>query len=261
MKTIAGCIACLLALTAPNAAELDGVNVAVMIAEGFHDEETTYPMERLSEAGAAVTVIGPETGEKEAYNSNQRVSVEKRIDEVAVEDFHGLIIPGGHSPERLVEHAEAVNFARAFFETGRMTAAICHGPLVLVAADVVDGYEATGWGSISDELEDAGAEYVNQEVVIDRSMITSRQPDDLPAFVEAITNALAAQHIVTIIPRARPNPATSAGAVTASARPLIAVNGRAIGSPRANTPLAAGLYLVFGQGGQHTIVVTSPAMP
>jgi protease I len=164
--------------------------IAVLITGGFHDEETEYPIDYFTDRGATVTVIGPETGSVKAYNSSVRVSIEKSIDEVVIGDFDALIIPGGHSPEKLVENDSIVAFVRTFFLTGKPVAAICHGPLVLIAADVVDGFRVTAYHSVDDDLEKAGADYVNQKVVVDRNMITSRKPDDLPAFVEAIEKAL-----------------------------------------------------------------------
>ncbi len=172
---------------------LTGKRAAVLITEGFHDEETQDPIDHLRDLGAEVTVIGPQTGTVEAYNSNHEVTIEKSVGEVSIDDFEGLIIPGGNSPGRMDDNNEVVAFVRNFFLTGKPVAAICHGPLLLVAADVVDGFEATGYQSIRDELEDAGADYKNQEVVVDRNMITSRKPDDIPAFIEKITQALSEQ--------------------------------------------------------------------
>jgi protease I len=178
------------------ATSLDGERVAVLITDGFHDEETEFPIDYFADQGATVTVIGPQVGEVEAYNSNTTVSIEKSIDEVSIDDFDALIIPGGHSPGNLVDHGDVVAFVRDFFLTAKPVAAICHGPLVLIAAEVVEGFEVTAYHSVGDELEDAGAEYTNQEVVVDRNLITSRQPDDLPAFVEAIDEALSQQTAV-----------------------------------------------------------------
>ncbi len=170
--------------------ELAGLRVAVLIAEGFHDGETLEPIAYLSERGAAITVLGPEVGEPKAYNSDTRVTIEMPVSEARAEDFHGLILPGGQGPARLREHPPAVDFARAFVESGKPVAAICHGPQLLVTAGVVAGRRMTGVGGIAAELRAGGAEYLDQEVVRDGNLITSRTPPDLPAFNAAIAQAL-----------------------------------------------------------------------
>jgi protease I len=258
------------------AAGMAGERIAVLITDGFHDEETEYPIDYFTNLGATVTVIGPQTGEVEAYNSNATVTVEKSIDEVAIDDFDALIIPGGHSPGNLVNHDNVVAFARDFFLTGKPVAAICHGPLVLIAADVVDGYRATAYHSVSDELEEAGADYTNQEVVVDRNLITSRQPDDLPAFVEAIAEALSQQTTVRGGPAAVHHGAT-ASLLTEGARlsvkvpgshtiDLVAANGRRVRTYRGvdahetvdvSAGVAPGMYRarIRGRAGHAKILV------
>ncbi|MFW6159982.1 MAG: type 1 glutamine amidotransferase domain-containing protein [Acidobacteriota bacterium] len=171
-------------------AELEGKRVAVLIAEGFHDGETLKPKAFLEEHGAEVVVLGPAVGEVKAYNSDQVVNIEKAVDEVEVADFDALILPGGQGPAVLREHEAAVAFTKAFLESGKPVAAICHGPQVLITAGVVEGRSMTCTASIADELQEAGAEYLDEPVVVDENLITSRVPDDLPAFNEAILNAL-----------------------------------------------------------------------
>ncbi|GEM_PF-149973 len=170
--------------------KLIGRNVAILIAQGFHDAETVDPKEHLSNLGASVTVIGPEVGIVGAYNSNVEVEIEKAVADVSIDDFDALIIPGGDSPGVLREIEAVVDFVRGFFNAGKVVAAICHGPQVLVTADVLDGYTATCFHGMSDELIAAGAEYVNEPVVVDGHLITSRLPDDIPVFNEAISEAL-----------------------------------------------------------------------
>lgn len=170
--------------------ELTGKTVAILIAEGFHDGETLEPKAFLEEHGAEVIILGPAVGEVKAYNSDQVVNIEKAVDEADVEEFDALILPGGKGPAVLREHEAAVAFAKAFFESGKPVAAICHGPQVLITAGVVEGRSMTGTSQIAEELKEAGAEYLDEPVVVDGNLITSRTPDDLPKFNEAILNAL-----------------------------------------------------------------------
>lgn len=170
--------------------DLTGLKVAVLIAEGFHDGETLLPMEFLKERGAEVRVLGPEVGEVKAYNSEQLVAIEKAVAEADVEYYHALILPGGRGPAVLREHEGAVEFVRAFVESGKPVAAICHGPQVLITAGVVEGRTMTCFPGMAEELQAAGAIYVDQEVVMDGNLITSRVPDDIPVFNEAILASL-----------------------------------------------------------------------
>lgn len=172
------------------AAELSGKRVAVLIAEGFQDAETLEPKLFLEERGAEVVVLGPAVGDVKAYNSEQVVTIEKAVEEANVEDFDALILPGGKGPAVLREHEAAVNFARDFIESGKPVAAICHGPQVLITAGVIEGRKLTSVSSIAEEVKEAGGEYLDEQVVVDDNLITSRVPDDLPAFNEAILKAL-----------------------------------------------------------------------
>ena len=171
-------------------AELSGKRVAVLIAEGFQDAETLEPKLFLEERGAEVVVLGPAVGDVKAYNSEQVVTIEKAVEEANVEDFDALILPGGKGPAVLREHEAAVNFARDFIESGKPVAAICHGPQVLITAGVIEGRKLTSVSSIAEEVKEAGGEYLDEQVVVDENLITSRVPDDLPAFNEAILKAL-----------------------------------------------------------------------
>ncbi|MCC5787520.1 MAG: type 1 glutamine amidotransferase [Phycisphaerales bacterium] len=171
-------------------ATLKGMRVAVLTGEGLHDMETLAPMAYLSNRGAKVTVIGIERGVVDAYNSDIKVRIEKSVEDVAVGDFDALVLPGGRAPDNIRQHEGVVRFAGDFFRTGKPVAAICHGPQVLVTAGVLDGFETTCISSISDEVEDAGARYKDEEVVRDRNLITSRLPDDIPAFVGMIEKVM-----------------------------------------------------------------------
>jgi len=169
---------------------LAGKNVVFLVAEGFHDGETLYPMGYLVNRGAKVTVIGIEPAVVKAYNSDVRVVVQKAVGDVAVDQFDAMVIPGGRSPAALREHDAVVGFARDFFNTGKPVAAICHGPQVLVTAGVLEGYNATCVAGISSELTEAGAVYEDKAVIHDRNLITSRLPRDLAVFCATIEKAL-----------------------------------------------------------------------
>jgi len=169
---------------------VEKVQVAVMVTEGFHDAEAYMPLGYLTNRGAEVTVIGPLAGIVKAYNSDFEIVIEKAVTEVSVDDFDALVLPGGKAPAALREDAAVVDFARRFFESGKVTAAICHGPQLLITAGVMTGKKSSGTGSIREELEAVGATYLDEELVIDGNLITSRVPSDLNAFSGAIGKAL-----------------------------------------------------------------------
>lgn len=171
-------------------ADLSGLRAAVLIAVGFHDGETLLPKAFLEELGATVTMLGPEIGELQAYNSEQLVSVELAVAEAEVNDFDLLILPGGRGPAVLREHEGARAFARAFMESGKPIAAICHGPQLLISAGLVSGRTLTCYADVGPEVEAAGGTYVDQEVMVEGNLITSRFPADIPAFNAAILAAL-----------------------------------------------------------------------
>jgi len=172
------------------AQELSGKTVAVLIAEGFHDGETLKPKSFLEEHGAEVVVLGPAVGEVKAYNSEQTVMIEKAVSEANVSEFDALILPGGKGPAVLRENEAAVNFAGDFLNSGKPVAAICHGPQVLITAGVIKERTLTCTSSVAEEIQEAGGEYRDEEVVVDDNLITSRGPSDIPAFNEAILKAL-----------------------------------------------------------------------
>jgi protease I len=170
---------------------LEGKHVAFLVGEGVHDGETLMPMAYLVNRGAKVTIIGVEPGTVTAYNSAFQFKVQESVANVSFDTFDALVIPGGRSPAFLREHENVVDFVRGYFETGKPVAAICHGPQVLVTAGLLEGYRATAIETIRDELTGAGADYVDEEVVIDRNLITSRLPPDLPAFSVRLVESLA----------------------------------------------------------------------
>jgi protease I len=171
--------------------------VAVLVAEGFHDSEAYLPIGYLLNQGYHITVIGPERGTVKAYNSEFTINIDKAVSEVSPDDFHALILPGGSGPAVLRENEDVINFVSEFWQTGKVTAAICHGPQVLVTAGLLDGRTSTGTGGIRGELEEAGATFVDQPVMVDGNLITSRNPNDLYVFSESIAIALREQQQVT----------------------------------------------------------------
>ena len=171
-------------------ARLDGKKVAILIAEGFHDRETLDPKNFLEDLGAEVVILGPAEGDVKACNSEQFVTMEMAVEDAEVAEFDALILPGGEGPTVLREHEPAVEFAGAFLESGKPVAAICHGAQTLITAGVIEGRRMTCVSSVASEVEEAGGLYLDQQVVVDENLITSRVPDDLPAFNEAIRNAL-----------------------------------------------------------------------
>ena len=165
--------------------ELQAVNrpqVAVLLTEGFQDAEAYMPIGYLENKDMDITVIGPETGRVKAYNSDFEIVVQKTVNEVSVDEFDALILPGGKAPAVLREDPTVVEFAKTFYNSGKPVAAICHGPQVLATAGVLHEVTTTGVGSIREELEEAGANYVDEALVVDGNLITSRVPGDLPVF-------------------------------------------------------------------------------
>jgi protease I len=161
------------------------MRVACLLANGFEDSEFRKPYEALREAGHQVVIIGLEAGQKvDGYKGVEKgVIVEKSFSEVSTDDFDALFIPGGHSPDRLRAQQPPVDFVRAFFAAGKPIAAICHGPQIFLTADTFKDHRMTAWKTVQGDLRLAGADVVDQEVVVDRNLVTSRQPSDIPAFV------------------------------------------------------------------------------
>jgi protease I len=168
-------------------AELDGKRIAFFAApEGVEQVELTTPWNRLDEAGATLELISLEPGQVQMFNHLDRgdtFTIDRTIDEVDAAEFDGLVLPGGvANPDLARQDPRAVAFVRAFFEAGKPVAAICHAPWLLVEADVVRDRTVTSWPSLRTDLQNAGATWVDQEVVVDAGLVTSRKPDDLDAF-------------------------------------------------------------------------------
>lgn len=164
--------------------------IAILVAEGFNDSETYMPIGYLINQGYEITIIGTAPGKVKAEISKFTIDIEKAVSEVSPDDFEALILPGGEGPAVLREDDKVVEFVKAFWNTGKVTAAICHGPQVLATADVLKGYTLTGYSGIKEEIENAGAIFVDSTVVVDRNLITSRNPQDLDNFSTTIVEAL-----------------------------------------------------------------------
>jgi protease I len=168
------------------AQELSGKRVAAIVANGFEQVELTEPKQALEQAGATVEIVSPETGEVRGWQHTKwgdTFHVDVPLEAADAAKYDALLLPGGvMNPDRLRMNPTAVRFVRTMFEAGKPVAAICHGPWLLVEADVVRGYKVTSDPSIKTDLKNAGAEWTDQEVVTDRGLVTSRKPDDIPAF-------------------------------------------------------------------------------
>jgi protease I len=176
--------------------ELSGKRIAILATDGFEQAELLGPRENLEKAGAKVTVLsikpgkGGKEGEIKGWDETdwgQTVKVDRLVYDAKPEEFDALVLPGGQiNPDKLRMDKEAVAFVRTFAESGKPVAAICHGPWVLIEADVVRGRTLTSWPSVSTDLKNAGAKWVDREAVVDGNFISSRNPGDVPAFSKAI---------------------------------------------------------------------------
>lgn len=176
------------------AGNLEGKRVAILATDGFEQSELLEPRRILDEAGAKTTVVSLKAGEIKGWdesNWGQSVAVDQTLDQVAASDFDALVLPGGQmNPDKLRMEPKAVSFVRDFFEAGKPVGAICHGPWLLVEAEVANGRKVTSWPSIRKDLENAGAEWVDEEVVVDKGLVTSRKPADIPAFARKLVEEI-----------------------------------------------------------------------
>ena len=162
----------------------------MLAEEGFEDLELWYPIIRLREEGCQVVIVG--TGRQTTYKGKYglSVTVDKTAAEVKSEDFDGIIVPGGWAPDKLRRYPEILSLVKSFYDEDKLLATICHGGWVYVSAKVLKGHTMTCVNAIIDDVENAGAKYVDEEVVVDRNLITSRAPKDLPAFMRSIIGYL-----------------------------------------------------------------------
>jgi len=170
--------------------ELKGKQILILVETFYNEFEFWYPYYRLKEAGAAVTVVG--SGSAGTYKSKAGlpVTVDTAADKVAVADYDGVVIPGGYAPDHMRRYPAMVGLVKGFAEAGKLVAAICHAGWMLVSADIIRGRTVTSYFSIRDDLVNAGGNWVDKEVVVDGNLVTSRTPDDLPAFMRAIIGVL-----------------------------------------------------------------------
>jgi protease I len=179
------------------AQELDGKRIAVLVAnEGIEQVELTEPQKALEDAGARPELIAPDGGEVQAMNHLDKADtfpVDRPLAEADPDDYDALMLPGGvANPDALRTDPDAVSFVRAFFAAGKPVAAICHAPWTLVEADVVRGRTLTSWPSLQTDIRNAGGDWVDEQAHNDRGLVTSRMPDDLPAFCAAMIEQFAA---------------------------------------------------------------------
>jgi protease I len=189
--------------------ELEGKRIAFLFTEGVEQVELTKPLEAVRDAGGEADLISLEKGEVQMFNhldKGETIDAEHAVADVDADDYDGLVVPGGvANPDHLRMDEDAVNFVRTFFEQDKPTAIICHGPWILVEAGVAKGRTVTSWPSLKTDLRNAGAKWVDKEVVVDNGLVTSRNPDDLPAFcaklVEEFAEGKHEQHLETTTAR------------------------------------------------------------
>lgn len=169
--------------------ELQGINIAILVTNGFEQVEMTQPRQAFNDAGASTYIISPAGERVQGWNHYDKADyfqVDLPLDKANPDDYDALLLPGGTAnPDQLRTNETAVKFIKAFFEAGKPVAAICHGPWTLIEADVVKGHKITSWSSLKTDLINAGANWIDEEVVVDGNLITSRNPDDLPWFINA----------------------------------------------------------------------------
>jgi protease I len=173
---------------------LEGKRVAFLLTHGVEQVELTEPWKAVEQEGGTPELVSLESGEVQGFDhldKDQTFSVDKTVSEASADDYDGLVLPGGvANPDFLRADDDAVAFTRAFFEAGKPVAAICHGPWTLVEADVVRGRTLTSWPSIKTDIKNAGGEWVDEEVHVDAGLVTSRKPDDLPAFCDKLVEEI-----------------------------------------------------------------------
>ena len=165
---------------------LKGLNVAILVTDGFEEVELTRPRKPLDEAGATTRIVSPKHQRVRAWNFTNwgdELPVDVELDQAKPDDFHALLLPGGvFNPDSLRIEPNAIAFAKVFFDAGKPVASICHGPWTVIEAGAAQGRRIASWPSLKTDLRNAGAEWVDQEVVVEGNLVTSRNPDDIPAF-------------------------------------------------------------------------------
>ena len=170
---------------------LEGKHIAILAEEEFEDAELMQPLQAMKDAGASVMIVG--SGSKKSYRGKMgsaEVTADATADKVDAGQFDAIIVPGGYAPDKMRLHQPMIDLVRKANAAGKVIAAVCHGPQLLISAEVVKGRRVTSWPSVAVDLRNAGAIWVDQAVVRDGNIITSRKPADLPQFNEAIIEAL-----------------------------------------------------------------------
>ena len=172
------------------AGQLQGKKIAIMATDGVEEVELTKPLEALKQEGAEVEIVAPQEGEIQGFNHlspSQKIRVDRMLSEAEAGDYDALMLPGGvANPDQLRIIEDATDFVRAFASAGKPIGAICHAPWILINAGLAEGRTLTSWPTIREDLKNAGANVVDQEVVVDNGLVTSRGPKDLPAFCAKI---------------------------------------------------------------------------
>jgi len=175
--------------------KLRGKKIAILATDGFEQVELTEPRKTLEEAGATVEVIAPKSGEIRGWRSKEwgdKIKVDRALDHANIAEYDALVLPGGvMNPDHLRMEPKAVQFVKEFAQSRKPIAAICHGPWTLIEAGVVRGRKMTSWPSLRTDLKNAGANWVDEQAVVDGNFITSRKPDDIPAFSQKIIEMIA----------------------------------------------------------------------
>lgn len=162
--------------------DLKGKKIAVLVDSHYQEMEVWYPYFRLKEAGAECVMVGAEAGKCYSSKLGYPAKADKSYDHVSANEFDGVIVPGGYAPDVIRRYPKALQFVKDIDAQGKLVASICHGPWVLCSAGVLKGRRATCFFAIKDDIVNAGARYEDSEVVVDNNLVTSRKPDDLPAF-------------------------------------------------------------------------------
>jgi protease I len=195
--------------------DLHGKKVAILVTNGFEQVELTEPKRALEEAGAETHIVSPADGKVKGWDETDwgdEFDVDLPLEQARAEDYDALLLPGGvMNPDKLRMNSKAVHFVKDFFSAGKPVAAICHGPWTLIDAGVVKGRTLTSYPSIQADLANAGAKWLDQEVIVDNGLVTSRKPDDLPAFNRKMIEEFAEGKHALQTPASEMRPPTPAG--------------------------------------------------